>query len=97
MANAYLKHQSRLEPMYHAMIDSDEAWSPQARKFKTPVEFVISAFRSTGTSIQGHEREVYNLLERMGHLPFMSRSPEGYGDTLERGRKNGSKYKKINP
>jgi uncharacterized protein (DUF1800 family) len=82
MAGAYLKHQSRFEPMYHAMIDSDEAWSPQARKFKTPTEFIISAFRSTGTSIQGHERAVYNLLERMGHLPFMSRSPEGYGDTL---------------
>jgi uncharacterized protein (DUF1800 family) len=82
MASAYLKHQSQLEPMYHAMIDSEEAWSAQARKFKTPTEFIISAFRSTDTSIQGHEREVHVLLERMGHLPFMSRSPEGYGDTL---------------
>jgi uncharacterized protein (DUF1800 family) len=82
MTAAYLKHQSQLEPMYHAMIDSDEAWSPQARKFKTPLDFVISAFRSSGISLQGHERQVYSFLERMGHLPFMSRSPEGYADTM---------------
>jgi uncharacterized protein (DUF1800 family) len=82
MASAYLKNGSQLEPMYHVMINSDEAWSPQARKFKTPLEFVISACRSTGISLRGHERHVYSLLERMGHLPFMSRSPEGYGDTF---------------
>jgi uncharacterized protein (DUF1800 family) len=82
MAAAYLKHEGQLEPMYHAMIDSDEAWATQARKFKTPLEFVISAFRSSAISLQGHERQVYSLLERMGHLPFMSRSPEGYADTM---------------
>jgi uncharacterized protein (DUF1800 family) len=82
MASAYLKNNSQLEPMYHAMINSNEAWSPQARKFKTPLEFVVSAFRSTGISLQNHERQVYLLLERMGHLPFMSRSPEGYADNM---------------
>jgi uncharacterized protein (DUF1800 family) len=82
MANAYLKSGTQLEPMYHAMINNNEAWSSQARKFKTPTEFVVSAFRSTGTVLKGHERDVYVLLERMGHLPFMSRSPEGYGDAL---------------
>ena len=81
MASAYLKNGGELKPMYRAMIDSDLAWGPQARKFKTPDDFLVSALRASGIDGGVKPESVIGLLRQLGQPPFTPRSPAGFADT----------------
>ncbi len=80
MAAAWQRHGGALRPVYAALIDSDEAWSGDARKLKTPDDFVVSTLRSTGTATIAQPRVLAGLLGRLGQPPFTPRSPEGFAD-----------------
>ncbi|PZQ27336.1 MAG: DUF1800 domain-containing protein [Stenotrophomonas acidaminiphila] len=80
MAAAWQRHGGALRPVYTALIDSDEAWSGDARKLKTPDDFVVSTLRSTGTATIAQPRVLAGLLGRLGQPPFTPRSPEGFAD-----------------
>jgi uncharacterized protein (DUF1800 family) len=69
-----------LPTVYAALIDAPEAWSEDARKFKTPDDFVVSALRATGATPGEKPRALIGLLARMGQPPFTPRSPAGYAD-----------------
>ncbi|HEY0862247.1 MAG TPA: DUF1800 family protein, partial [Pseudoxanthomonas sp.] len=57
-----------------------EAWAEDARKLKTPDDFVVSALRSTATLPSKQPRALVGLLGRLGHPPFTPRSPAGFAD-----------------
>ena len=82
MAAAWLRSDGDLPSVYRALIDSDEAWSADARKFKAPQDFVLSALRAGGDWPQApaQQRTLLDMLARMGQPPFMPRSPAGYAD-----------------
>lgn len=80
MAAAWRASGGDLPSAYRAMIDGEEAWSPQARKFKTPEDFLLSALRATGTASLVAPQRQYDLLNRMGQPPFTPRSPAGFAD-----------------
>ena len=82
MADAWLRSDGHLPSVYRALIDSPEAWSAQARKFKPPQDFVLSALRAGGEWPQApaQQKTVLGLLMRMGQPPFTPRSPAGYAD-----------------
>jgi len=80
MAEAWTRSGGALRSVYAAMIDSPDAWSPEARKLKTPDDFVVSALRSTGTSPGETPRALVGLLGRLGQPPFTPRSPAGFAD-----------------
>jgi uncharacterized protein (DUF1800 family) len=80
MAGAWERSGGALRAVYAAMIDSPDAWAPDARKLKTPDDFVVSALRSTGTLPGEQPRALVGLLERLGQPPFTPRSPAGFAD-----------------
>lgn len=81
MAQAYLRSGGELGALYRAMIDDDAAWSADARKFKTPDDFVVSAMRAGGLRLDRHPFALAKLLESLGQPIFTPRSPAGFPDT----------------
>jgi uncharacterized protein (DUF1800 family) len=81
MSAAYLRSGGELHALYRAMIDDDAAWSNEARKFKTPDDFVVSALRASGNGAEIETRTLIRLLEGLGQPVFTPRSPAGFPDT----------------
>ena len=63
-----------------ALIAAPESWAPEARKVKTPYEFVISSHRAMGTRPQ-RVQPLQQALVQMGQPAFAAPSPEGWPDT----------------
>ena len=80
LARTYLNHDGDLGAVYRSLIESAEAWQPDARKFKTPEDFVVSAWRTLDTSSLPKAKAIYGLLARLGQPPFEPRSPAGFSD-----------------
>ena len=68
--------------MYAALIESPEAWNADARKFKTPEDFVFSALRSLNVAPREPE-EVIRSFELLGQRQYTPGSPAGWGDTAK--------------
>ena len=83
MAKKYLDSGGDLSALYLAMLHSDEAWAPVARKFRTPNDFLIAALRALGTEDVPDVRKAIGLLARLGQPDFMPRSPAGFADTAD--------------
>lgn len=81
MSAAYLRSGGELRALYRAMIDDDAAWSDDARKFKTPDDFVVSALRAGGIGERIEPRSLTRLLNGLGQPVFTPRSPAGFPDT----------------
>ena len=81
MSNAYLRSGGSLPALYAAMIDDDAAWSAEARKFKTPEDFVVSAMRAGTIRLDRQPRVLTRLLQGLGQPAFTPRSPAGFPDT----------------
>ncbi|MGH8080557.1 MAG: DUF1800 family protein, partial [Lysobacter sp.] len=81
MAQAYLQHDGDLRALYTALIESPLAWAPDARKFKTPNDFVISALRAGELPVNNDARALIGLLAGLGQPVFTPRSPAGFPDT----------------
>jgi len=83
MAAAYLRSGGELAALYAAMIDDDAAWSGDARKFKTPQDFLVSALRAGGITLERRPQALVRLLQGLGQPAFMPRSPAGFPDTAD--------------
>lgn len=81
MAAAFLRSGGSLPALYRAMIDDDAAWSADARKFKTPEDFVVSAMRAGAIQIDRRPLILMRLLQQLGQPTFTPRSPAGFPDT----------------
>lgn len=80
LAGAWRRSEGDLPTVYRALIESPEAWSPAARKFKTPDDFLVSALRALDMPPTEDPRMPMGLLTRMGQPPFTPRSPAGFAD-----------------
>jgi uncharacterized protein (DUF1800 family) len=80
MAKSYLDHDTDLAAVYRTLIESPEAWGSEARKFKTPQDFVTSALRAAQIDLQGRPQPVLGLLTTLGQPVFDPRSPAGFSD-----------------
>src|SRR5271170_7513966 len=74
VANAFLKSGGDLPVVYAALIDSAEAWDPDARKFKTPEDFVFSTLRSLNVAPDKPE-EVLRSFDLLGQRQYTPGSP----------------------
>src|SRR5208283_1984469 len=59
------------------LVLAPEAWEPQAQKFKTPYEFLVSSWRAAGIS-PNTQYDVLPILTTMGEKPFGAPSPKGW-------------------
>ena len=80
MAKSYLEHDTDLAAVYRTLIASPEAWDADARKFKTPQDFVISSLRAGQIDLGNQPQPVLALLQNMGEPMFDPRSPAGFTD-----------------
>lgn len=79
LANAFTQSGGDLPTVYRALIDSPEAWSPRAAKFKSPWEWTVSAMRGLGWQDLG-SFQAAPLLTQLGEPVWRPGSPAGYDD-----------------
>ena len=79
IALAYMRSQGDLPTVYRALIDTQQAWSPNAVKFKTPWEWTTSALRGLGVSDLG-TMQAAPILTQLGQQTWRPGSPAGYDD-----------------
>ena len=80
VARAYLKSGGDLPSVYAALIESPDAWEPDARKFKTPQDLVFSTLRALQASPSQPE-EVIRTFDLLGQRQYTPGSPAGWPDT----------------
>ncbi len=65
-------------------MNDPNAWKPELRKMRTPVEYVTAAMRLTGTQGDRHQmRRLLGAVRMMGEIPFGAPSPKGWPDTSD--------------
>ena len=80
VAHAFMKSGGYLPEVYAALIASPEAWEPQARKFKTPQDFVFSTLRALNVC-PAQPEEVIRTFDLLGQRQYTPGSPAGWPDT----------------
>jgi len=80
MAKSYLDHDTDLAAVYRTLVASPEAWGANARKFKTPQDFVISSLRAGSIAVGDNPKPLLALLDTLGEPMFTPRSPAGFPD-----------------
>jgi uncharacterized protein (DUF1800 family) len=80
VAAAFLKSGGDLPRVYAALIESAEAWESNARKFKTPEDFVFSTLRALNVS-PAQPEEVVRTFDLLGQRQYTPGSPAGWPDT----------------
>jgi uncharacterized protein (DUF1800 family) len=65
-----------------ALVSAPDAWQPQADKFKTPYEYVVSSYRAAGASPTAVEK-IAPILTALGQKPFSAPSPKGWPEDAQ--------------
>jgi uncharacterized protein (DUF1800 family) len=79
IAAAYSGSGGDLAKTAAAVVDSPEAWAPQAAKLKTPDEYLVSSARALG-GLPLTGEQIVALLDRMGQRPYWPPGPDGWPD-----------------
>ena len=77
LRQSYLASGGDLSRVARALIASPEAWDPAALKFKTPYEFLVSAWRASDATAQDLA-DAGAVFTFMGQKPFSPPSPKGW-------------------
>ena len=80
LEQAWIGSGGNLAVVARALIAAPDSWTPEARKVKTPYEFILSAHRAMGTQPQ-RIPQLQQALVAMGQPAFSAPSPEGWPDT----------------
>ncbi|MEO0881388.1 MAG: DUF1800 domain-containing protein [Pseudomonadota bacterium] len=82
LSDRFLETQGDLMALYAALVEAEEAWVPQSRKFKTPDELIVSTSRLIGLRkvLVGNPVGVF---ESFAQIPFTALSPEGWPDEAD--------------
>jgi uncharacterized protein (DUF1800 family) len=80
LAASYRDSNGDLARVAETLIGAPEAWDTNARKFKTPYEFVVSGYRAAGASPSDPTKEVVQPLTFLGQRPFAAPQPNGWSD-----------------
>jgi uncharacterized protein (DUF1800 family) len=83
-----------LPSVHAALVNSPEPWQQTFSKYKTPQDFVISAFRAFNRVPENGKR-VVAALDLMGQTPFRPGSPAGWPDTAAHWGGADALYKRI--
>jgi uncharacterized protein (DUF1800 family) len=79
MTQAFLRKDGDIREVLRTMFKSPEFWSPDAyrAKVKTPLEFVASAARASGSEVDD-ARAIVGTLNNMGMMLYGMQPPTGY-------------------
>ena len=79
MAAAFVESGGDLPSVYRALIDSPEAWARPAAKYKTPSDYIVSAFRGLRLPVKADKGPV-GLFQLLGQRIWAPGSPAGWPD-----------------
>jgi len=79
LAVAFERSGGDLPTVYRTLIETPEAWAPQAAKFKTPWEWGISSMRGLGWQDLGNLQSA-PIFTQLGQPVWRPGSPAGYDD-----------------
>jgi uncharacterized protein (DUF1800 family) len=79
LAKTFLETGGDLKEVCTALIDSDEAFAPAPRKFKTPEDYVISAARAL-PAWRPDPGTLLRIYQSMGQQPYNPPGPNGWPD-----------------
>ncbi|CAB3727195.1 DUF1800 domain-containing protein [Paraburkholderia rhynchosiae] len=79
LASVFERSGGDLPSVYRALLDTPQAWSPAAVKFKTPWEWAISSMRGLGWQDLGN-LQAAPILVQLGQPVWRPGSPAGYDD-----------------
>jgi uncharacterized protein (DUF1800 family) len=81
LERSFISSRGRLDALAATLIDSPEAWTPAAAKFKTPYEFLVSSWRAAGAAPDlDNPRKFVGSMTALGQRPFSAPSPKGWAD-----------------
>jgi uncharacterized protein (DUF1800 family) len=79
MAAAFSESGGDLPTVYRALIQSPEAWEHPAAKFKSPSDYIVSAFRGLQLPVRA-DRAPVGLFQLLGQRIWTPGSPAGWPD-----------------
>lgn len=94
IAAVFLDTGGDLPSVHAALVDADEPWESIFAKYKSPQDFVISAFRAFDR-VPENGRHVVGALDLMGQTPYRPGSPAGWPDTADHWGGADALYKRI--
>ena len=94
LARVYVHSNSDLPTLHAALVDEQAAWTSVTSKYKSPQDFVISAFRAFDR-VPDNPRFVIGALDLMGQTPYRPGSPAGWPDTADEWGGADALYKRI--
>lgn len=81
MTKTWIKTEGNIKAVVITLVKHAQSWDAEAKKYKTPREFIVSALRAVNGS-KGVDQDLLKVslraLTQMGHKPFASGSPAGY-------------------
>src|SRR6266702_1315936 len=79
MAQSFLASNGDIKTVLRTMFESQEFWAPSAEraKVKTPLEFVVSAVRASGATVN-NSLGLVQALDRLGMPLYGMQTPNGY-------------------
>ena len=80
IARAWLDSRAHLPTVYEALVESPEAWEQPLAKYKTPADYIHSAYRALGIPMREKRRSL-QAFEALGQRNLMPGSPAGWPDT----------------
>jgi uncharacterized protein (DUF1800 family) len=97
MKSRWLKTNGDIKEVMTTMLNSPEFWAAKAQrsKFKTPLEYVVSAVRATGLNVEDTKflsRQISNL----GMPLYGCTTPDGYKNTREAWLNENSTIQRLN-
>lgn len=94
LARVFLDSGGDLPTVHAALVDAQEPWATATTKYKSPQDFVISAFRAFDR-VPDNPRFIIGALDLMGQTPYRPGSPAGWPDTAEEWGGADALYKRI--
>lgn len=79
VADAFLRHDGELVPVYRALVESPEAWAAPLAKYKTPADYLHSAYRGLELPPEGGRAGLASY-ELLGQRTWSPGSPAGWPD-----------------
>jgi uncharacterized protein (DUF1800 family) len=72
----------RLDTVAETLVDSPEAWRPEAAKLKSPYEFIVSTWRASGAAPDLDQPQRFvGSMSVLDQRPFSPPSPKGWPDS----------------
>jgi uncharacterized protein (DUF1800 family) len=79
LTRAWLDSRGDLPTVYRALIEAPESWRQPLAKYKTPTDYIHSAYRALALPVGARPADL-NIFQMLGQRSFAPGSPAGWPD-----------------